>query len=637
METGNSILTGLLVLLFITASVSVCSANTLCVSPESGADNYTSIEAALEQAHDGDKILVYPGNYTENVVVSLADICIVSASGKPADTIIQARDVNESVFCVLANGIKISGFTIQGSERAGIELNSSDDHMLLSNVISENPTGILLNYSNGNTVYRNSIEGNVEGITVLDSDDSMVAENIIRTNEFAVILASSENNGFSKNILEDNPYGFIILESENIEVVGNTINSSMAAFMLDSSANDLFSRNKLTNTSVGFLLQQSRNNVFTGNLLDSTTLGFIQNSGKNSIFSQNILTNNTGYGFLLQRSENNEITGNTIDISEISLSIQSGRDNEVSGNSFSNGLIGTMLVGSNNSTISQNEFSNNLIGIIGVETDKSTLVNNDFSGDFSGNAPKKSLKSLANLANHHSNVSALLDENSLFKGNGLLKQNKIFKDNVFLGENSSLGQKYLFKENESLENQLSEDVELLNDSGLIELDESFNEDWNFGIILEEVNNSILERNRISDNYYGVVLLEAHNSKLCGNRVENNNFGLALNGSSGNLVYNNYLNNTNNVVFDIGELFGLEGTGNESNIICTWNLSKTKGTNIVGGPYKGGNYWALPNGTGFSQTQKDANKDGLSDLPYHVTEEGLNIDFLPLSDFQSDSG
>ena len=58
METGNSILTGLFVLLFITASVSVCSANTLCVSPESGADNYTSIEAALEQAHDGDKILV---------------------------------------------------------------------------------------------------------------------------------------------------------------------------------------------------------------------------------------------------------------------------------------------------------------------------------------------------------------------------------------------------------------------------------------------------------------------------------------------------------------------------------------------------------------------------------------------------
>ena len=129
-------------------------------------------------------------------------------------------------------------------------------------------------------------------------------------------------------------------------------------------------------------------------------------------------------------------------------------------------------------------------------------------------------------------------------------------------------------------------------------------------------------------------MEAHNSKLCGNRVENNNFGLALNGSSGNLVYNNYLNNTNNVVFDIGELFGLEGTGNESNIICTWNLSKTKGTNIVGGPYKGGNYWALPNRTGFSQTQKDANKDGLSDLPYHVTEEELNIDFLPLSDFQA---
>jgi nitrous oxidase accessory protein len=97
MKTDHTILSGFAVLFLITASVSVGSANTLYVSPESGAENYTSIQEALEHAHNGDKILVYPGNYTENVEVNLTNICIISASGKPEDTIVQAKNVEDSV------------------------------------------------------------------------------------------------------------------------------------------------------------------------------------------------------------------------------------------------------------------------------------------------------------------------------------------------------------------------------------------------------------------------------------------------------------------------------------------------------------------------------------------------------------
>ena len=128
-----------------------------------------------------------------------------------------------------------------------------------------------------------------------------------------------------------------------------------------------------------------------------------------------------------------------------------------------------------------------------------------------------------------------------------------------------------------------------------------------------------------------MLSGAQNSMLSRNWVENNDFGFVLNESNGSLVCNNYLNNTNNMAFGIEELSGLVGAVSESNLNCTWNLSKTKGTNIVGGPYKGGNYWALPNGTGFSQTHKDANKDGICDLPYNITEDEMSIDFLPLAD------
>jgi PKD repeat protein len=55
----------------------------------------------------------------------------------------------------------------------------------------------------------------------------------------------------------------------------------------------------------------------------------------------------------------------------------------------------------------------------------------------------------------------------------------------------------------------------------------------------------------------------------------------------------------------------------------WNISKTLGTNIIGGPYLGGNYWSDYQGD-------DNDKDGLGDVSYHVSS--TIIDYLPLVSF-----
>lgn len=81
------------------------------------------------------------------------------------------------------------------------------------------------------------------------------------------------------------------------------------------------------------------------------------------------------------------------------------------------------------------------------------------------------------------------------------------------------------------------------------------------------------------------------------------------------IYNNYFNNTINVRL-----------GNHSEY--TWNNSRISGTNIVGGPYLGGNYWANPNGTGFSEACTDSDGDWICDSPYNVN--GSDFDFLPLA-------
>jgi hypothetical protein len=46
------------------------------------------------------------------------------------------------------------------------------------------------------------------------------------------------------------------------------------------------------------------------------------------------------------------------------------------------------------------------------------------------------------------------------------------------------------------------------------------------------------------------------------------------------------------------------------------------------PISGGNFWAYPNDTGYSQTCADSNSDGICDSPYAL--DSNNTDYLPLA-------
>ncbi len=129
------------------------------------------------------------------------------------------------------------------------------------------------------------------------------------------------------------------------------------------------------------------------------------------------------------------------------------------------------------------------------------------------------------------------------------------------------------------------------------------------------NYNIIEYNCLYSNKKGIWLTNASRGNPANNTIRNNNissndYGVYFTSVYNNLIYNNYFDNTNNA-YDNGD-----------NI---WNITKTAGMNIIGGPYLGGNCWPDYAGT-------DTDGDGLGDtmLPHNCSGDiQTGGDYLPL--------
>ncbi len=162
----------------------------------------------------------------------------------------------------------------------------------------------------------------------------------------------------------------------------------------------------------------------------------------------------------------------------------------------------------------------------------------------------------------------------------------------------------------------------------------------YGIYVLRSKGDTLSKNTATNNKdYGIVLGTATSNTLSGNKAINNGRGIHVGSSDGNTfsgntiqgssvyglyvcprsdsnqIYNNYFNDTNMTIRN--------GIGNY------YYTTKTSGTNIVGGPYIGGNFWGKLDGTGFSNTAVDNNGDGISDSAYKNITGSIYSDNLPL--------
>ncbi len=143
----------------------------------------------------------------------------------------------------------------------------------------------------------------------------------------------------------------------------------------------------------------------------------------------------------------------------------------------------------------------------------------------------------------------------------------------------------------------------------------------YGLQVTDCEYTTITRNPIGNNKYAAVIIEnSRESDISGNTLTQTETGPVL--IIGNEV--RYASVTDNY-FGSYEAVSVDEVSSE----IAWNSTQAPGTNILGGPYMGGNYWgSAPGDKGYSDTAPDVDGFGIADKPYQINE--YNIDYLPLT-------
>lgn len=304
-----------LVILAIVLSLSagLAFATTYVVSPDYD-DRF--IQAAIDRASDGDRIVVKSGQYSENVQINkkLAVIGLDTGSGRP---VVDADGFGSAVI-ISADGVLLEGFEVTNSGRlwkdAGIKV-TSKNNVIRDNNVTGNEYGIVLDGSANSNVAKNTVCSNDVGISLYSSDKCTITENNACNNTFGgILLSKANNNSIRNNNASLNQWAGIILGECSNNTITNNIaryNDNEGIWLLRSSGNAVRGNRVRYNYIFGIRLVYSNRNAITSNTVRNNLDGVsLENSNGNVLAGNNLSIND--YGIYVDNSFSNRIYMNNL-------------------------------------------------------------------------------------------------------------------------------------------------------------------------------------------------------------------------------------------------------------------------------------------------------------------------------------
>jgi len=505
-------------------------------------------------------------------------------------------------------------------------LESSSNNNLTNNTASDNDDdGIRLSDScSSNTIANNNVSNNTNNGIYLRpwSTYNTLTGNTANSNDDDGILLddSSNSNTIANNTASGNNHGIYLYSSGTNTLTGNNASNNTYGIYLYSSGTNTLTGNNASGNNHGIYLYSSGTNNLTGNNASNNTYGIYLRSSSTNTLTTNTMAGN-GYNFGVSGSQLPHFiqymdTSNTVDGKPVYYWLDTQNDT-VPGDA---GYVG--IVKSTNITVKNLTLTKNGQGVLFANTTDSrienvTASNNGDNGIFlllssANNISGNNASSNGNdgIILHSSSANTITNDTLNANGwDGLGIDGSSDNNNILTNDasyNYHNGMSFRSGNNTYVFNN----TVIYNDDNGIRVG-----GWSPVDNISILNNTISHNGQDLgyDGRNGIRISKTTNATISGNRVCNNSgTGIRLDDSANNTIYNNYFSNMYNAYDD-------DGTN-------TWNIAKIPGTNIIGGPYLGGNYWS--DYTGEDLVDTDRLGDTL--VPYNssgnITTGG---DWLPL--------
>lgn len=300
--------------------------------------HYKTIQAAIDAADSGDKIMIAPGIYRESLQIIKKDYLQIIAH--PGTVIIDGKDEDNIGIQIKSNHIQLNGIQIVNFI-VGIVSNGHDNlfnhiicthhvqsgisfighhNQLLHCQLSHNQGSAISFAGNHNIFKANRVYHCLRGIVALGpSCDNYFIKNFltkIETHALGILSNGSKHNIFYKNTIDDSKYG-ISIQNGSSQLVKNNISHCHASGILIDYNEATIRQNTLKANETGIDLYTDNSEII-GNTIQNGDQTGIQLNGHDNKILQNVVIHYKSTGILIN-GYNNKQTRNILKHNKINL------------------------------------------------------------------------------------------------------------------------------------------------------------------------------------------------------------------------------------------------------------------------------------------------------------------------------